>query len=243
MKQRGRVTGAGPVIRCDAASLPDIAATWITGAIDAVTRLQGRCTIALAGGATPRPIYERMATAPLAGRVAWDRVAVYFGDERRVPPAHPDSNYRMAYESLLRHVAIPSASVHRIEGERADADAAARDYERLLPASLDVLLLGMGADGHTASLFPHSSALAEGTRRVLPVSRPAPSPGRITISPLVIELAHSILVVVAGAEKAAAVARAREGPYAPDALPVQLALRGTWLIDDDAARDLRGIEA
>ena len=232
---------AGPVIRSHPASLSDIAATWITGAIDVVTRLQGRCTIALAGGATPRPIYERMATARLAGRVAWDRIAVYFGDERCVPPDHPDSNYRMAYESLLRHVAIPSASVHRIEGERADADAAARDYERLLPASLDVLLLGMGADGHTASLFPHSPALAEATRRMLAVSRPSPSPGRITISPLVIELAHTILVVVGGADKAATVARAIEGPYVPDALPVQLALSGTWLIDDDAARDLRGV--
>lgn len=241
MTQRERVTRPGPVIRCDPASLPEIAATWITGAIDAVTRLQDRCTIALAGGATPRPIYERMASAPFAGRVAWDRVAVYFGDERCVPPDHPESNYRMAYESLLRHVPIPSASVHRIEGERADPHAAARDYERLLPVALDVLLLGMGADGHTASLFPHSAALAEGTRRVVPVDRPPPSPGGITISPRVIESAHTILVVVAGGEKAKMVARAREGPYASDALPIQLALRGTWLIDDDAARDLRDV--
>jgi 6-phosphogluconolactonase len=181
-----------------------------------------------------------MATEPLADRVAWRRVAVYFADERCVPPAHPDSNYRMAHESLLRRVAIPNASVHRIEGERADVDAAAREYERLLPASLDVLLLGMGADGHTASLFPHSPALGEGTRRVLPVDRPPPSPGRITITPQVIAVARTILIVVAGGDKAATVARAIEGPYVPDELPIQLALRGTWLIDDDAARDLRG---
>ena len=186
-------------------------------------------------------MYERMALPPLAGRVAWERVAVYFGDERCVPPDDPESNYRMAHEALLQHVPIPSTSVHRMEGERTDRDAAARDYERLLPPRLDLLLLGMGEDGHTASLFPHSPALAERARRVVPVSRPAPSRPRLTITPPVIHAADTVIVVVAGAEKAATVARALEGPYVPDELPIQLALRGTWLIDHAAAHGLRGV--
>lgn len=232
---------SGRVIRCEPASLPDVAATWITGLIEQTTHRRGHCDVALTGGATPRPVYERMAISALADRVVWNRVAVFFGDERGVPPDHPDSNYRMAYEVLLRHVPLPPTSVHRMEAERADRDAAARAYERLLPARLDVLLLGMGADGHTASLFPHSPALRERTRRVVPVSGPEPSPARITITPPVIESADAVVVLVAGAEKAATVARALEGAYAPDELPIQLALRGTWLIDHAAARELRGV--
>lgn len=232
---------SGRVIRCEPASLPDVAATWITDLIEQTTRLRGHCDLALAGGATPRPVYERMATSALADRVVWNGVAVFFGDERCVPPDHPDSNYRMAYEVLLRHVPIPPTSVHRMEAERADRDAAARAYERLLPTRLDVLLLGMGTDGHTASLFPHSPALRERTRRVVPVSSPEPSPARLTITPPVIESADAVVVLVAGAEKAATVARALEGPYAPDVLPIQLALRGTWLIDHAAARELRSV--
>ena len=201
-------------------------------------RQRGWCTLALAGGASPRPVYERMATPPFAQGVDWSRVAVYFGDERCVPPDSPASNYAMAYDALLRHVPISKSSVHRMEGERADPDDAARDYERILPPALDILLLGMGKDGHTASLFPHSSALAERTRRVVAVNRPATPPARITVTPPVIEAADAIIVLVAGADKSVAIARALEGAYTPDDLPIQLALRGTWLLDHDAARQL-----
>ena len=193
---------------------------------------RGHCAIALAGGRTPRPIYERMARSPLAARIAWNRLAIYFGDERCVPPDDPESNFRRVHEILIRHVPIPSNSVHRMEGERADTDAAARDYERLLPARLDLLLLGMGEDGHTASLFPHSPALAERTRRVVAVNRPHPSPQRLTITPAVIRAADAVIVLVAGAEKAATVARALQGAFMPDELPIQLALSGTWLVDE-----------
>ena len=229
------------VLRCEPGSLPNAAARRISDAIEEAIRQRGHCALALAGGATPRSVYERMASPAVAGRVAWDRVASYFGDERCVPPNDPESNYRMAHEALLQHVPIPRTSVHRMQGERGDTDASARDYDRLLPARLDLLLLGMGEDGHTASLFPHSVALAERAWRVVPVSRPLPSPSRLTITPLVIRAAHTVIVLVAGAEKAATVARALEGPYAPDEMPIQLALRGTWLIDHAAARGLRGI--
>lgn len=221
--------------------LANAAAQRVTEVIEDTIKRRGRCTLAFAGGATPQPVYAGMAVSPLAERVAWDRVAVYFGDERCVPPDADESNYRMVREALLQHVPISSASVHRMEGERADADAAARDYERHLPAALDILLLGMGKDGHTASLFPHSPALAERVRRVVAVNRPAPAHPRLTITPPVIDAAVTLIVLVAGADKAATVARAIEGAYVPDELPIQLALRGTWLLDDAAARDLRGV--
>lgn len=226
------------LVRRGPGSLADTAATRVAEVIEDTIEMRGRCTLALAGGATPRPVYERLAVSPLAERIAWDHVSIYFGDERCIPPDDRESNYRMVEEALLRHVPIPSTSVHRMEGERADTDAAARDYERLLPVRLDLLLLGMGEDGHTASLFPHSPALAERTRRVVSVSRPERLPLRLTITPPVIHAADTMIVLVAGAEKAATVARALEGPYAPDELPIQLALRGTWFVDENAASQL-----
>jgi 6-phosphogluconolactonase len=235
------VSRSAHVLRFEPAVFADAAANRITEIMADTIRLRGHCTLALAGGATPRPVYERMATSPLAARVAWDRVNIYFGDERCVPPQDLQSNYRMAHEVLLQHVPVPNASVHRMEGERADSNAAAQAYEQLLPAELDLLLLGMGEDGHTASLFPRSPALAERTRRVVVVARPAPSPQRLTITPPVIEAADTVVVLVAGANKAAMVARALDGSYAPDELPIQHALRGTWLIDYAAARGLHGI--
>jgi 6-phosphogluconolactonase len=231
----------GGVLRYEPAVFAYAAAVQITSVIADTIHQRGRCTLALTGGATPRPVYEQMAASPLAEHVAWERVTIYFGDERCVPPDHEESNFRMAQEALLRQVPIPSASVHRMEGERADRAAAARDYERLLPAELDVLLLGMGEDGHTASLFPHSPALAKRARRVVAVHRPPTPPPRLTITPPVIDAADVVMVLVAGADKAATLARALEGAYAPRELPVQFALRGTWLIDQDAARGLHGI--
>jgi 6-phosphogluconolactonase len=183
-----------------------------------------------------------MATPRFAARIRWELVSAYFGDERAVPADHAESNYRRARESLLGRVPIPEGSVHRIEGERPDLDSAARDYEQVLPVHLDVLLLGLGQDGHTASLFPHSPAFVEETRRVVAVQRPRPQLDRLTITPPVIRAARNVLVLVAGAEKAKVVARAREGPYTPRELPIQLARAGTWLIDDNAAGELRAKE-
>ena len=105
----------------------------------------------LAGGRTPEPVYRALAAEP---SIAWERVDVFFTDERAVLPDHPDSNYRMVRQALLSRVPIPPARVHRMEAERADRDAAARDYAQSLPDRLDVIVLGIGQDGHTASLFP-----------------------------------------------------------------------------------------
>jgi len=196
-------------------------------------RVGGRASIALAGGTTPRAVHEALATLP---DIPWDAVHVYFGDERCVPPDHPDSNYRMAKESLFDHVPIPSSQVHRPQAERADRDAAARAYEAILPVAFDLVILGIGEDGHTASLFPGSPALDEHERRCIPVIGPKPPPGRLTLTPPVLDSARQLLMLAVGASKAEAVARALEGPWDPKRTPAQLARRGAWFLDPAAAK-------
>jgi 6-phosphogluconolactonase len=227
----------------EASRLADAAAEWIAAAVEADVRYRGHCALALAGGETPRPLYERLARDPFAVRISWRDLDIYFGDERAVSPRDPASNYGMAAASLLGRVPIPAVRVHRMEAERADRDAVAREYEHLLPEHLDILLLGMGADGHTASLFPGSPALNETARRVVPVTGPKAPSERLTITPPVIAAARRLAVLVAGADKAAAVARALQGPERPHELPVQLALRGVWFLDPDAAAQLRSAAA
>jgi 6-phosphogluconolactonase len=173
-----------------------------------------------------------------ASSIDWQRVDVFFGDERAVPPDHPDSNYLMVYRALLSRVPVPAGQVHRMKAELSDREAAAREYERSLPPRLDILVLGMGADGHTASLFPGSAALDERHRMVVPVVGPKPPAERLTITPPVIEAARRVAVMAIGGGKAAMVARAIEGPLAPKEVPVQLARRGSWFLDQAAASSL-----
>jgi 6-phosphogluconolactonase len=163
---------------------------------------------------------------------------VYFGDERGVPPDDPESNYRMAMEVLLSRVAIPAERIHRIKGESHDLDAAAATYARELPAALDVLILGMGADGHTASLFPGSPALREHQRRAVAVDRPKPPRRRITITPPVIVAAGHVVMLVTRRDKASAVARALDGDAEPGEVPAVLARHGVWFLDAAAAGQL-----
>jgi 6-phosphogluconolactonase len=167
---------------------------------------------------------------------------VYFGDERAVPPDHPDSNFGMARSALLDHVPVQFDRVHRMAAEEPDLASAAEDYARLLPARLDVLLLGLGPDGHTASLFPGSAALSETGRLVVAVSRPAPpiepSVRRMTITPPVIDAARQVVMLVTGEGKAAVVARVLDGPLDPAVLPAQIARHGTWIVDHAAASQL-----
>ena len=184
-------------------------------------------------------MYRLIARQQFSQKIPWRRVQLYWGDERCVPPDDAASNYGMAVASLLGRVPIPPDRVHRLEAERADRDAAAREYEQILPGQLDVLVLGMGADGHTASLFPGSAALDEHVRRVIPVTGPKPPIERLTITPLVIAAARRVAVLVTGAGKATMVARALQGPVRPRDLPVQLALGGTWFLDRAAAASLR----
>ena len=221
--------------------LPHTAAAWIATAIDQAIRDTGQCSIALSGGKSPQPIYAELADA--FREIPWTKVHVYFGDERAVPPTDPMSNYGMAKASLLDRVSLPAANVHRMEGERADLAAAAREYERLLPPAFDVLLLGIGPDGHTASLFPGAPALDERARRVVAADSPFPPPRRLTITPPVIAAARRTAMIVAARDKAGIVQRALEGPRDPHALPSQLALGGVWILDRDAASKLTPVPA
>jgi 6-phosphogluconolactonase len=155
-----------------------------------------------------------------------------------VPPTDPASNYRMAREALLDRVSVPAARVHRMEADDADLEKAAARYAALLPDALDVLVLGMGPDGHTASLFPGSPALREQVRKVVPARAPVPPLPRLTITPPVIAAARRVAVIVAGVAKAPVVARALQGPWRPEELPAQLARHGTWILDRPAASAL-----
>ena len=216
-----------------------LAAKWIRGVVNTALN-QGGGSIALAGGNTPRPVYELLAAPPLRDQIDWTNLDVYWGDERAVPPTDPQSNYAMAWDALLSRVPIPPSQVHRMEAEHADREAAARDYEAILPRALDVLVLGVGPDGHTASIFPGSDAMRESHRRVMPVIGPKPPPARLTITPPVIETAHEIVVIATGADKAAVVARTLDGSNSARDLPIQFARRGAWFLDPAAASMLRG---
>lgn len=203
---------------------------------------RGRWTVALAGGSTPKPIYQRLAEAGYAQRVDWPRVHVFFGDERCVPPDDSRSNYRMAREALLDHVPLPPENVHRIRGEDVPALAALAyelEIQRLfrtlsLPA-FDLICLGMGDNGHTASLFPGASSLREQTRWVVPQYVEGMQSWRVTMTARLINAAHHVAFFVEGAGKAEMLQRVLHGPFDPDVLPAQMIQpldgRLHWLVD------------
>lgn len=214
-------------------------------AASAVER-SGRFAVALAGGSTPEATYELLAR-DYADRVDWSKVHVFFGDERIVPPDHEDSNYRMAKEALLDHVSV--GSVHRMRGEL-DPEEAARSYEEELRdffgdeefPSLDLILLGIGDDGHTASLFPHTPALEASDRWV--VANPVEKLGtvRLTLTASLINAARAVDFLVAGEGKAEALKMILEGDADPREYPaklVELTDGPLWMVDRAAARLLR----
>ena len=242
-------------MRADLAVLPSAAALadaaagrFITAARDAIAS-HGQFIVALSGGSTPRDTYLRLATEALASSVMWSRVQVLWVDERCVPPHDVESNYRMARETLLDRVPIPAANVHRIHGED-DPPTAAGVYEATLRALLrtpagariDLVLLGLGEDGHTASLFPGSAAVHEQTSWVLAARAPAAPVWRITLTPAVINAAAEVLFLVAGGAKAGILRRVLEGPRRPQELPAQAIApsngRVRWCVDAAAAADL-----
>jgi 6-phosphogluconolactonase len=231
------IRGMSPerIVAADQESFVARAAEWLAHSLRESVARQGRCALALAGGDTPLPVYRRVAELP---DLPWRQTTIFFSDERAVPRDHPQSNYRRAAETLLSRLELPPAGIHRMQAERLDREQAAAEYAAVLPEPLDVLLLGMGTDGHTASLFPHSPALRETLRRVVPVNGGTPPLPRLTITPPVIRSARSLLMLVAGETKAEQVARALEGPEDVTALPAQLARRGTWVLDRAAASKL-----
>jgi 6-phosphogluconolactonase len=217
---------------CESNQLAKRAAEHIAEALKKAISLHSAASLALAGGTTPRVAYEDLAKIP---GIDWSKVSVYFGDERAVPPTHPDSNFAMAKTALFDRVPLPASNIHRIAAEDPDQDAAARAYEALLPARISVMVLGIGEDGHTASLFPGSPALSERVRRVLPVIGPKPPPQRLSITPPVIEAAELCIVIANGTGKAEPVRRALKDPLDLQVTPSGLARDGLWLLDHAAA--------
>lgn len=224
----------------------------VAAAAEAIAE-RGRFALALSGGSTPRPLYELLSSPPYISRIDWSRVHLFWGDERCVPPDHPDSNYRMTREALLDRANIPSQNVHRIRGEAEPHDAAA-DYERELRVffgdrdpperTFDVVLLGMGPDGHTASIFPGTPATTE-TRRwamAVHVERPRPM-WRVTLTTLVLNAAADVTFLVAGADKAARLDEVLHGESDRPVVPAQLVkpTHGAlhWMLDDAAGARLR----
>ena len=233
----------------DPAALMDAAAAdFLAIAADAIAA-RGRCLVALSGGSTPRGMYERIAALG-PGTLDWSRVVFLWSDERSVPPNHPESNYRMAHEALLAPLGIPEPQVHRMRGEADDIEAAAREYEHTLATltgaqpgygvpQLDLVLLGLGSDGHTASLFGDTVALDVRDRWVVRNYIAKFTTSRLTLTFPVILAAREIRVLVAGATKAATLEAVLTGAWDPDRLPAQrLATasgRVVWLVDRAAA--------
>lgn len=219
------------------AALAEAAALMIVETAREAVSVRGRFTIALAGGATPRETYSRLARSSLRESMPWDRTWIFFGDERAVAPDHRESNFRMAHEALLGSVPVPSAQLFRMRGEAKDQDAAAAEYAEAMlkvfeaapdePPRLDLVLLGLGIDGHTASLFPNSPALRETARWAVAVHAAAAAiPRRLTLTLPVFNAARHVTFLGAGGEKAKVVRAVLEGrnigPANGEALPAAL---------------------
>lgn len=232
----------------DKAALAQAAAQEFHQLAEAAVQERGRFSVALSGGNTPRAIYSLLASAHK--ELPWDRIHVFFGDERHVPPDHPDSNFRMANESLLSKVPIPENNVHRVRAEL-DADAAAAEYEQELVnffhlgnhdwPRFDLIDLGIGEDGHTASLFPGSNALTETSCRVVANWVEKFKTFRITLTFPVLNHAAEVVFLVSGADKAHIlneILRPGAQKYPAQSVNPENG-RLLWLVDQDAGSLLR----
>jgi 6-phosphogluconolactonase len=231
----------------DAEALSGRVAAAIARVLADAVSARGRASIALAGGQTPRAVYTALARRPV-GDVPWADVDVFWGDERYVRTDDPRSNYRMARETLLDAIDVAPRSVHPMPTDRPQPADAAAAYERTLreyfhpgPPQFDLLLLGLGQDGHTASLFPGSPALAS-TRWVEAVDAPFEPAGRITLTPLVIGQARVCFAIATGSDKAGALASALASGAdlhrVPAAIVTQARGAVTWWVDTAAAARL-----
>lgn len=243
-----RILRGARVFQSPEALADGVAREWIKLAQEAIA-IRGSFHVALSGGSTPKILYERLAKPDYAARPEWRNTYIWFGDERAVPPDHEQSNYRMAKQALLDRVPIPPVQVFRIEGEQQDLKKAAMAYSRKLAMNtpqaengmpqLDLVLLGMGDDGHVASLFPGTDALTEARKLVMPVYVEKLKSWRITFTLPLINHARRVLMLVCGAGKANMMGQVfgQPGP-----LPVQrvapVSGRFEWRLDNDAAARL-----
>jgi 6-phosphogluconolactonase len=208
----------------------------------------GRFSVALSGGETPRRTYELLATPPYSDRIHWHEVHIFWSDERCVPEDDPRSNSLMARQALLDHVPIPPENIHPIRCAEAPRQAA-DDYEKQLKEffsssnpNFHLVLLGLGSNGHIASLFPHTPALNEKTRWVTDVYVPDLAMSRVTFTAQFINQAAQVVFLVSGADKAQVLEEVLEGPYQPNELPAQLirpaGIHPLWLVDKAASHKL-----
>src|SRR5437588_12560497 len=211
----------------------------------------GRFTCALSGGSTPKKLYGLLASEPYRSQIDWALVELFWSDERCVPPDDAESNYHMAQQVLLSKIPIPADQVHRMSADQPDRDAASQTYTEEMQRTFgtngipnfDLIQLGMGPEGHTASLFPHQPSLHEQQRLVMPVSVPKPPPERLTFTPPILNAARNVLFLVTGADKADALHAVLEGEYNPDEYPAQIVRPAsgevTWMVDAAAAKNIR----
>lgn len=237
-------------IYADKTELTRAAADYVLECYRNAVTEHGDFALALSGGSTPRGLFQLLTTPAYSGQIDWQKVEVFWGDERTVPPDHADSNYRMAKETLLDHVPLPADNIHRVLAELPPVQAA-QAYEDTLrqffeshsgQPRFDLVLLGMGDDGHTASLFPHTAALDETEPWVVANHVPQLDTWRITLTYPVINHAAHIVFLVSGTGKAAPLKAVLEGPRQPHDLPSQ-GIQPTegelvWLVDQDAAAQL-----
>jgi len=225
---------------------------FVKSASEAVAQ-HGVFNVAFAGGSTPKSLYALLADDPaFRSKIAWDKMRVFFGDERHVPPDHSDSNFRMASEALFSKGLLNPEQIARIKGEYPDTEKAALEYEQVLRAyfqqkdgeypRFDLVLLGMGDEGHTLSLFPGTKALHPGSRIVVRNWVGKFFTERVTITAETANHANRVMFMITRADKAPALKAVLEGPYEPEQLPAQfiqpLSGNALWLIDRDAAKML-----
>ena len=233
----------------DVASIAKHAAQEILQSATSAVAQRGSFTLVLAGGSTPKTLYQLLVNdAALRAQLPWDKMVLLFGDERHVPPDHPDSNFRMATETMISKASLKPGQVLRIKGEYADTEKAAQEYEQTLRDSFklreaelprfDVVLLGMGNEGHTLSLFPGTKALHQERRLAVRNWIGKLYTERITMTAPVVNNAAQVIFMVTGADKALALKGVLEGPYEPEQLPSQLIQprngKLQWLVDTAA---------
>ena len=234
----------------DIDTLSQQAAQYVVRTASESIAARGRFTIALSGGTTPRKLYTLLGSEPYNSQIDWQQVHIFWGDERCVPPDNPDSNYYMAQEVLLSKISIPALQVHRMPADQPGRDATSQSYTAEMQSAFgtqgipvfDLIQLGMGPEGHTASLFPHQASLHETQRLVMPVSVPKPPPDRLTFTPPVLNAARNILFLVTGSDKAEALQAVLEGEYQPEEYPAQIVRppdgEVVWMLDNAVSANL-----
>jgi 6-phosphogluconolactonase len=240
-------------ILADAPAIARRAAEEFIKSANAAVTTKGSFSVALSGGSTPKALYTMLAGDPaLRAQIPWDKLHIFFGDERHVAPGHPDSNFRMASETMISKSPLKPEQVTRIKGEYPDSEQAAMEYEQAIRSyfkltagqfpSFDLVLLGMGSEGHTASLFPGTKALHETSRIAVRNWVGKLLTDRITLTAPAINNSARVIFMVSGADKAPALTAVLERAYEPEQLPAQLIqpVNGTllWLVDTAAGGGL-----